>query len=209
MTVEFLWSSSRILIRILVGNFSGKCFSWFLSIPIRIMLDTVWPEPIWIKVSGWWQIPPQHQSTHLRGPESATIETLFQNQSYLVKIPLNLNIVKQDLPHKIFWKFDEVRSERGGFQLMLILVLLGMYFDAVVVFITSQTLLFRLALAMLCQTGFFTLLLFFKLWHFFLENHKLHNRTKYDLAVDLESVVQLARSKRPNKKPSRTFDILI
>ena len=33
---------------------------------------------------------------------------------------------------------------------MLILVLLGMYFDAVVVFVTSQTLLFRLALAILC-----------------------------------------------------------
>ena len=32
---------------------------------------------------------------------------------------------------------------------MLILVLLGMYFDAVVVFVTSQTLLFRLALAIL------------------------------------------------------------
>ena len=34
---------------------------------------------------------------------------------------------------------------------MLILVLLGMYFDAVVVFVTSQTLLIRLALAILCQ----------------------------------------------------------
>ena len=34
--------------------------------------------------------------------------------------------------------------------MMLILVLLGMYFDAVVVFVTSQTLLFRLALAILC-----------------------------------------------------------
>ena len=32
---------------------------------------------------------------------------------------------------------------------MQILVLLGMYFDAVVVFVTSQTLLFRLALAIL------------------------------------------------------------
>ena len=30
---------------------------------------------------------------------------------------------------------------------MLILVLLGLYFDALVIFITSQTLLFRLALA--------------------------------------------------------------
>ena len=34
---------------------------------------------------------------------------------------------------------------------MLILVLLGMYFDAVVIFVTSQTLLFRLALAILCE----------------------------------------------------------
>ena len=33
---------------------------------------------------------------------------------------------------------------------MLILGLLGMYFDAAVVFGTSQTLLFRLALAILC-----------------------------------------------------------
>ena len=33
---------------------------------------------------------------------------------------------------------------------MQILVLLGMYFDAVVVFVISQTLLFRLALAILC-----------------------------------------------------------
>ena len=34
---------------------------------------------------------------------------------------------------------------------MLILGFLGMYFDAVVVFVTSQTLLFRLALAILCD----------------------------------------------------------
>ena len=36
---------------------------------------TVWPQPIWIKVRTWWQIPPQHQSTYLGGPESASIET--------------------------------------------------------------------------------------------------------------------------------------
>ena len=35
--------------------------------------------------------------------------------------------------------------------MMLILVLLGMYFDAVMVFVTSQSLLFRLALAILCN----------------------------------------------------------
>ena len=34
---------------------------------------------------------------------------------------------------------------------MLILGLLGMYFDAAVVFVTSQTLFLRLALAILCQ----------------------------------------------------------
>ena len=34
---------------------------------------------------------------------------------------------------------------------MLILGLLGMYFDAAVVFVTSQTLLLRLALAILCK----------------------------------------------------------
>ena len=39
---------------------------------------------------------------------------------------------------------------------MLILGLLGMYFDAVVVFVTSQTLLFRLALAILCPSSFST-----------------------------------------------------
>ena len=33
---------------------------------------------------------------------------------------------------------------------MLILGLLGMYFDAAVVFVTIQTLLFRLSLAILC-----------------------------------------------------------
>ena len=33
---------------------------------------------------------------------------------------------------------------------MLILGLLGMYFDAVVVFVTSQTLLLKLAVAILC-----------------------------------------------------------
>ena len=36
---------------------------------------------------------------------------------------------------------------------MQILVLLGMYFDAEVVFVTSQTLLFRLALAILCAAS--------------------------------------------------------
>ena len=37
-------------------------------------LSTVWLQPIWKKVRTWWQIPTQHQSTYLGGPESASIE---------------------------------------------------------------------------------------------------------------------------------------
>ena len=28
----------------------------------------------WLKLKIWWQLQPQHQSTYLRGPESASIE---------------------------------------------------------------------------------------------------------------------------------------
>ena len=60
-----------------------------------------------------------------------------------------MNIVKQDLQLlKILW--SEVW--KGGFQLIEILVLLGMYFEAVVVFVTGQILLHRLALAILCTS---------------------------------------------------------
>ena len=75
----------------------------------------------------------------------------FQTQIYLLKVPLNVNIVKQDLLNKKqFLNFFEVRSERkGGFQLILILGLLHMYFDAVVVKVETFLLLFRLSLAIL------------------------------------------------------------
>ena len=59
--------------------------------------------------------------------------------------------MKQDLLNeKQFLKFFEVRSERkGGFQLIQILGLLGMYFDSVVVKVETFLLLFRFALAIL------------------------------------------------------------
>jgi hypothetical protein len=46
-----------------------------------------------------------------------------------------------------------------GFQFMLILGLLGMYYDAAVVFVTNSSLLFRLVVAILCSAlwQFFTL----------------------------------------------------
>ena len=48
---------------------------------------------------------------------------------------------------------------------MQILVLLGMYFDAVVVFVTSQILLFRLALAILCFLDHFLPSLLGQKWY--------------------------------------------
>ena len=50
--------------------------------------------------------------------------------------------------------FEILWSEvwKVGFQFILILGLPGMYFDAAVVFVASQTLLFRLALAILCDS---------------------------------------------------------
>ena len=61
-----------------------------------------------------------------------------------------------------FWKFLFLKIYfiknvwKVGFQIMLILGLLGMYFDATVVFVTKSLLLFRLAVAILCQRAYCT-----------------------------------------------------
>ena len=64
---------------------------------------TVWPEPIWIKVKKSWLLLPQHQSTEYI-PKRPRIcinwNHPFQTQIHSVKVPLNVNIAKQDLPHK-------------------------------------------------------------------------------------------------------------
>ena len=93
----------------------------------------------------------------------------FQTQVYLAKVSLNVSIVKQNLLHKKqFLKILWIEVGKKGFQLMLILVLLGIYFDAVVVFVTSKTLSFRLALAILWyQTKIFVL--YFNAGSFFLQ----------------------------------------
>ena len=68
----------------------------------------------------------------------------FQTQIYLVKVPLNVNIVKQDLLHKKqFLKILWSEVWKGGFQMIQILDLLSMYFDAVVVEVRTFLLLFR------------------------------------------------------------------
>ena len=76
----------------------------------------------------------------------------FQTQIYLVKVPLYVNVVKQDLLNKKqFLKMLWSEVWKGGFQLIHILGLLGMNFDAVVVEVEKNVLLFRLALAILCN----------------------------------------------------------
>jgi hypothetical protein len=71
-----------------------------------------------------------------------------------------LTIVKQKKNSersKFFWKFSFLKIYfiknvwKVGFQFMLILGLLGMYFDAVVVFVTKSSLFFILAVAILCS----------------------------------------------------------
>ena len=104
-----------------------------------------------MKVKSWRQILPQHQSTYLRGPESASIEIPpnrphIINFSKTVSFEVNLTLQHSHLEVLLLTKFW---SEMGGFQLMQILGLLGMYFDVSVVFVTSHPLLFRLALAIL------------------------------------------------------------
>ena len=83
------------------------------------------------------------------------LKSPFQSQIYLVKVPLNVNIVKQGLLHKKqFLKILWCKVWKGGLQLIQILDLLGMYFDAMVVEIKTFLLLFRLALAILCVAHF-------------------------------------------------------
>ena len=60
---------------------------------------------------------------------------------------------------------------------MQILVLLGMYFDALVVFVTSQTLLFRLALAILWSDY----ILFFSLYYI-----KVSNIVEQNLMISIQ-----------------------
>ena len=49
----------------------GPNISGFLDLCLKF---TVQPKQIWIKLNGWWQILPQHQSIYFNGPESASIE---------------------------------------------------------------------------------------------------------------------------------------
>ena len=72
--------------------------------------NTVWQEPIWIKVKKSWLL--LLASTWAKRPRICINwpPPPFQTQIYLVNVPLNVNIAKQDLLHR------KVRSERGDFN---------------------------------------------------------------------------------------------
>ena len=75
---------------------------------------------------------------------------------------------------------------------MLILGLLGMYFDATVVFVTSQTLLLRLAVAILWYISYFLQMAYRFFFSLFLDP-ELHNTCwlKKDVSgrIDKEGVI--------------------
>ena len=83
-----------------------------------LVRSTVWPKLTWIKVNGWWQILPQHQSTYLRGPESASTEIPpfrphFIKCSKTVSYDVNLTSQRTHLEVLFLSKFG---SERGDFN---------------------------------------------------------------------------------------------
>ena len=95
---------------------------------------TVWPQPTWIKFRTWWQIPPQHQSTPLGGPESASEK--FSDHSYFffcftIHKKLNKSCSLENFFLFLKKKFSSLKKTtfemlwseiwKGGFQLMLIL----------------------------------------------------------------------------------------
>ena len=136
----------------------GKVFLYFQSLSRSAQANNkfyktqISKEPSWIKVLTSTTTASKYIPKRLR--ICINWNHPFQTQTYLVKLLLNVNIVKQDLLNKkqllkILW--SEVW--KGGFLLMLILGLLGMYFDAAVAYVTNSLLLLRLAVAVLWCTN--------------------------------------------------------
>ena len=80
--------------------------------------STVWPEQIWTKVKKSWLLPPQHQSTYPRGPESASIEIpplRPRSINFLSTISYEVNLTSQRLHYEIIL-LSKFCSEKGGFN---------------------------------------------------------------------------------------------
>ena len=117
------------------------------------------------KISINWN-PPFQTQIYLVNSKKWKISKIFESlRNFFFALQYLKNWTKVVSWKKIFcsWKknfvslkkisFEFLCSEvwKGGFQLMLILGLLGMYFDAAVVFVTISSLSFRIAMAMLCS----------------------------------------------------------
>ena len=89
-----------------------------------------WPETIWIEVLTSTATASKYISKRPTLPTMCiNSNPSFQTQIYLVKRPLKVNIVKQDLSNKKqFLKNLWSEVWKGRFQLMQILGPLGMYF---------------------------------------------------------------------------------
>jgi hypothetical protein len=125
------------------------CKHLWNTFEFRVLDSTV--LPIWIKEKKVLNSTTTAAKYILKRPRICNNwNPPFQTQIYLVKVPLNVNIVKKIYFIKnIFWKFYQVRSERRDFNWYRVWGLLGMYFDAVVVEVKTFLILFRLTLAIL------------------------------------------------------------
>ena len=80
-----------------------------------LVKSTVWPQPIWIKVRTSWQIPLQHQSIYLGGPESASIEIPPFRPFLWSKFSKIKNFKNFRIAPKIFFALKYIKTEQKLF----------------------------------------------------------------------------------------------
>ena len=98
-------------------------------------------------MKSWWQKYRCIKKVHNKRPRILSFRSLIMKFSKTVFY--EVNIVSQCLHLEVLLQ-SKSASEKRGFKLMQILGLLGMYFDASEVFVINFSLLFRLALGILC-----------------------------------------------------------
>ena len=92
------------------------------QLDLALWHSTVWPQPIWNR--SWWQIPPQYQSTYLRGTESVSIE-IPSFSPHFIKFSktflYEVNLTSQHSHVEILLLLSKFWSKRGISKLMQIL----------------------------------------------------------------------------------------
>ena len=85
---------------------------------------TVWLQPNWIKVSDWSQILPQHQSTYLRGPESASINRSIRTQFIRFSKTVSCEVNLYGLFHVLYLTYQIVSQ---SYSRVMVLVQLSFH----------------------------------------------------------------------------------